>query len=368
MSELKRTPLFDEHVRLKGKLVDFAGWEMPLQFDSIINEHNLVRKVAGLFDVSHMGEIEIEGPDAIHFSDYLVTNSVSSLKNGAIVYSPMCNEKGGIVDDVLVYRLSNAKTMFVVNASNKDKDFKWITSNKGSFDVRIKDASADFAQIAFQGPRAEEILSEVSQVRLEKIPFYHFEYGRVNGIKALVSRTGYTGEDGFELYVDPEAVVALWRKILELGSSIGVKPIGLGARDTLRFEAAYMLYGNELNDYNSPLEAGLKWTVKMEKDFIGKEVLQEQLANGTKYKLKGLELSGKSIARHGFEVFDGEKKIGWITSGIFSPTLQKSLALAYLEKEYWKIGSEVQVEIRGKRSPATVVKTPFYRGSVKSKG
>ncbi|RLL90943.1 glycine cleavage system protein T, partial [Mesotoga sp. HF07.pep.5.2.highcov] len=237
MSELKRTPLFDEHVRLKGKLVDFAGWEMPLQFDSIINEHNLVRKVAGLFDVSHMGEIEIAGPDAIDFSDYLVTNSVSSLKNGAIVYSPMCNEKGGIVDDVLVYRLNNAKTMFVVNASNKDKDFKWITSNKGSFDVKIKDASADFAQIAFQGPRAEEILSEVSQVRLEKIPFYHFEYGRVNGIKALVSRTGYTGEDGFELYVDPEAAVALWRKILELGSSIGVKPIGLGARDTLRFEA-----------------------------------------------------------------------------------------------------------------------------------
>lgn len=367
MSDLKRTPLYSEHVRLKGKLVDFAGWEMPLQFDSIINEHNLVRKEAGLFDVSHMGEIEIVGPDAIRFSDYLITNSVSSLKNGAIVYSPMCNENGGIVDDVLVYRIGNGKVMFVVNASNKDKDFEWITKNKGAFDVQIKDASDDFAQIAFQGPHAEGILQEISQVKLADIPFYHFVYGRVNGIQALVSRTGYTGEDGFELYIDPQGAIPLWRKILEAGAGLGVKPIGLGARDTLRFEASYMLYGNELSDETTPLEAGLKWTVKMDKDFIGKAILEEQLANGTKYKLKGLELSGRSIARHGFEVFDGEKKIGWITSGVFSPTLGKSLALAYLEKDYWKNGSEVQVEIRSKKAPAVVVKTPFYRGSVKSK-
>jgi len=367
MSDLKRTPLYSEHVRLKGKLVDFAGWEMPLQFDSIINEHNLVRKEAGLFDVSHMGEIEIVGPDAIRFSDYLITNSVSSLKNGAIVYSPMCNENGGIVDDVLVYRIGNTKVMFVVNASNKDKDFEWIKKNKGAFDVEIKDASDEFAQIAFQGPHAEEILRDISQVRLADIPFYHFEYGRVNGIEAIVSRTGYTGEDGFELYIAPKAAIPLWRKILEAGAEIGVKPVGLGARDTLRFEAAYMLYGNELTDETTPLEAGLKWTVKMNKDFIGKSVLEKQIENGTEYKLKGLELSGKAIARHGYEVFDGESKVGWITSGIFSPTLGKSVALAYLKKDYWKSGSEVQVDVRGKRAPAVVIKTPFYRGSVKSK-
>lgn len=367
MSDSKRTPLYKEHIRLNGKMVDFAGWEMPIQFDSIINEHNLVRTKCGLFDVSHMGEIEIEGPDAIAFSDHLVSNSVASLKNGAILYSSMCNEKGGIVDDVLVYRISNDKTMFVVNASNKDKDYEWIKQNSKGFDITVKDASDKFAQIAIQGPLAQEILSEISQVQLDQIPFYHFVYGRVNGIKVLISRTGYTGEDGFELYTDTESVVPLWRKLLEVGASRGVSPIGLGARDTLRFEACYMLYGNELNDDTTPLEAGLKWTVKLDKDFIGKETLVKQDEEGVEYKLKGLEVSGRAIARHGCEVFDGEEKIGWVTSGMFSPTLGKSLALAYLKKDYWKSGTQVQLSIRGKMVPANVVKTPFYRGSVNPK-
>lgn len=368
MSDLKRTPLYKEHLRLNGKIVDFAGWEMPLQFDSIIEEHNLVRTKAGLFDVSHMGEIEIVGSEAISYSDYLVSNSVDTMKNGEIVYSPMCNEKGGVVDDVLVYRISNNKTLFVVNASNKDKDYDWIHKNSTGFDVQVKDVSDNYAQIAFQGPLAEEILSEISQVRLDQIPFYHFAEGRVNGIKALVSRTGYTGEDGFELYTEPDAAIPLWRKLLEIGGPKGVKPIGLAARDTLRFEACYMLYGNELNDHNTPLEAGLKWTVKLDKNFIGRDVLARQSEEGTEYRLKGIEIAGKAIARHGYEIVDGDNVIGWVSSGLFSPTLGKSLAMAYLKKDYWKLGTQVGVSVRGKVVPATVVKTPFYRGSVKSKG
>jgi aminomethyltransferase len=367
MSDSKRTPLYGEHLRLGGKMVDFAGWDMPLQFDSIIREHNLVRNHAGLFDVSHMGEIEVEGRDAIAFSDYLVTNSVSTLKNGGIVYSPMCNENGGVVDDVLVYRISNRKTLFVVNASNKDKDFNWIDSHVKGFEVSVRDVSDSYAQIAFQGPEVEEMLSDISQIRLNEIPFYHFAVGRVNGIKVLVSRTGYTGEDGFELYTEPEAAIPLWRKILEIGAERGVRPVGLGARDTLRFEACYMLYGNELNDETTPLEAGLKWTVKLDKEFIGRDRLLAQSENGIEYRLKGLEIEGKAIARHGYDVVDGDSKIGWITSGIFSPTLGKSLAIAYLKKDYWKSDSKVQILIRDKKVSAKVVKTPFYRGSVKSK-
>ncbi|TYB95643.1 MAG: glycine cleavage system aminomethyltransferase GcvT [Kosmotoga sp.] len=365
MAKGKRTPLYEEHLRYGAKMVDFAGWEMPIQYSSIIKEHKQVRESAGLFDVSHMGEIEIVGPDAIDFADYLVTNNVNKLKNGQICYTPMCNKKGGIIDDFLVYRLANNKVLFVVNASNTDKDFKWIKNQKDNFDVEIFNKSDKVAQLALQGPKAEKLLRAISQIELETIEFYHFTQGRVSGIETILSRTGYTGEDGFEVYIDSEAAVPLWRKILEIGNNEDILPAGLGARDTLRFEACYMLYGNDLNETITPLEAPLKWTVKFEKDFIGKKALMEQKEKGITRKLRGLRIKGKAIPRHEHKVYLNDKEVGWISSGMFAPTLKKSLALAYIDKGTAKTGSIVEVEIRKKKVEAEIVKLPFYRGSVK---
>jgi len=369
MGDLKRTPLYQEHLRLGGRMVEFGGWDMPVQYESIMEEHRAVRTTAGLFDVSHMGEISVKGKDTIAFADYLVTNSVSTLKNGEICYTPMCNEKGGVVDDLLVYRISNSEVLLVVNASNIDKDFNWVLerAKDRDFSITLDNISNKTAQLAFQGPKAEEILKEISQVKLDEIPFYHFIHGKVNGIDCLVSRTGYTGEDGFELYVDTEAAVPLWRKILEIGTPYGVKPAGLGARDLLRFEACYMLYGNELTDEITPLEAGLKWAVKFEKEFYGRQALIEQREEGLEKRLRGIEIIDKGIARHGYEIFAGDENIGWVSSGMLSPSTGKRLALAYLKKGYWKTGTEVFVKIRNKLVKAQVIKTPFYRGSVKSK-
>ncbi|MGC8636742.1 MAG: glycine cleavage system aminomethyltransferase GcvT [Athalassotoga sp.] len=366
MMELKKTPLWSEHKRLGAKMVEFGGWEMPLQYTSIIEEHKTVRESAGIFDVSHMGEILVEGPDTLRFVDKLITNSVSKLKNGEICYSPMCYENATIVDDLLAYRFSENKILLVVNASNTDKDYEWIISQKHGYNVDVKNLSKDYAQIAFQGPKAEQILKKISGVDLSRISFYTFTLGQINGINCIVSRTGYTGEDGFEMYFQPDAAVALWRKLIEIGGK-EVKPCGLGSRDTLRFEATYMLYGNDIDDTTTPLEAGLGWTVDFTKPtFNGKEVLLRQKENGVSKRLRGFEIDG-GIARHGYEIFDGEKKIGHITSGTKSPTLNKSLALGYVETQYSKIGSEVLVDVHGKKVRATVVKTPFYRGSVKSK-
>jgi aminomethyltransferase len=366
MAKSKRTPLYGEHLRNGAKMVDFAGWEMPIQYSSIIKEHRQVRESAGLFDVSHMGEIEIVGSDAIDFADYLVTNYVNKLKNGQICYTPMCNKKGGIIDDFLVYRMANNKVLFVVNASNTDKDFKWIKSQKDKFEVEINNKSDEIAQLALQGPRAQELLSAISQIDLETVDFYHFTQGRVSGIETLLSRTGYTGEDGFELYVNSEAAIPLWRKILEIGNEKEILPAGLGARDTLRFEATYMLYGNDLNETITPLEAPLKWTVKFEKDFIGKKALLEQKEKGITRKLRGLEIKDKAIPRHEQKVYLNNKEIGWISSGMFAPTLKKSLALAFIDKGTAKTGTSVEVEIRKKKVEAEIVKLPFYRGSVKN--
>ncbi len=364
--ELKKTPLNGEHKRMGAKMVDFGGWEMPVQYTSIIEEHKAVRENAGVFDVSHMGEIKVEGKDALPFVDHLIVNSVSKLKNGQICYSPMCYERGTIVDDLLAYRFSEKKVLLVVNASNTEKDFEWIKKSSEGYDVEISNLSKDYAQIAFQGPKAEEILKEISGVNLAEIGFYHFTVGRINGVECIVSRTGYTGEDGFELYFEADAAVAMWRKLLEIGKPYNVKACGLGARDTLRFEACYMLYGNDIDDTTTPLEAGLKWTIDFEKDFTGKEVLVKQLEEGLTRRLRGLEIS-RGIARHGYKIFSSDgKEIGYVTSGTKSPTLGKSLALAYLAKGHTKVGTEVFVEIHSKKVSAKVVKTPFYRGSVKS--
>ncbi len=365
--ELKKTPLWAEHQRLGAKLVEFGGWEMPLQYTSILEEHRTVREIAGLFDVSHMGEILVEGADTILFVDHLITNSVGKLKNGEICYSPMCYKNATIVDDLLAYRFSETKILLVVNASNTDKDYEWVKSQSKGYRVTIKNVSVNYAQLAFQGPKAENILKKISGVDLSKIPFYSFSTGQVNGINCIVSRTGYTGEDGFELYFDPAAAVAMWRKILEIGSEYGVKPCGLGARDTLRFEACYMLYGNDIDDTTTPLEAGLGWTVDLtKKDFNGKDVLAEQKEKGLKKRLRGFEISG-GIARHGYEIFDGDAKVGHVTSGTKSPTLNRSLALGYVDIDRSKMDSELSIDAHGKRVSAKIVKVPFYRGSVKSK-
>lgn len=367
MTQLKNTALHSEHIRLKAKMVDFSGWKMPLQYNSTVKEHETVRKTAGLFDVSHMGEIGIEGKDAIAFTDYLVANSVDTLKNGQICYSPMCNEEGGVIDDVLVYRLSNSSVMVVINAGNADKDFRWITEHQEGFSVEIRNRSNEYSLMALQGPMAEELLQRISQIKLSAIPFYCFTHGRINGIKCLVSRTGYTGEDGFEIYVGNEASIPLWRKILEVGTPVGATAAGLGARDSLRFEACYMLYGNELTEEITPVEAGLKWTLSLDKEFIGKRAIVERLENGTEKVLRAIEIKGKSIARHGMEVLNGKKKIGWISSGMFSPSLGKPLALAYIDRGHSKVGTQVSIKIRDRIAEGKVVKKPFYKGSVKSK-
>lgn len=364
--ELKKTPLWSEHKRMGAKLVEFGGWEMPLQYTSIIEEHKSVREKAGIFDVSHMGEILVEGADAIPFVDKLITNSVSKLKSGEICYSPMCYENGTIVDDLLAYKFSESKVLLVVNASNTDKDFEWIESQKRGYRVDVKNVSNDYAQIAFQGSIAEKILKKVAGVDLSKISFYTFTTGQINGINCIVSRTGYTGEDGFELYFEPAAAIAMWRKLIEIGNG-DVKPCGLGARDTLRFEACYMLYGNDIDDTTTPLEAGLGWTVDFTKpSFNGKDVLEKQREVGVSKRLRGLEIDG-GIARHGYEIFAEDQKVGRVTSGTKSPTLNRSLALGYVDTEHAKIGNTLSVDIHGKKTNATVIKTPFYRGSVKSK-
>ncbi len=363
---LKRTPLYQEHIDLGARMVEFAGWTMPIQYSTLKEEHLSVRNNAGIFDVSHMGEIFIEGEDAEKFVDYLVTNDVTGLVPCQICYTPMCNYEGGVVDDILVYKFYHNKILLVVNASNIEKDYEWILKNSEGFNVEIRNESDSYTQIALQGPKAQEILNEISGVDLHNIKYYHFEKGPVDGIECIVSRTGYTGEDGFELYLKNGSSIYLWRKLLEVGKFMGIKPAGLGCRDTLRFEAALCLYGNELSDNISPLEAGLKWTVKFDKDFIGKSSLLKKNEEGLPYRLRGIELLEKGIARHGSELLDENgENIGWISTGYLSPTLQKSIALGFLKPGYRKIGTEIFVAIRNKKIKAKIIKTPFYKGSVK---
>ncbi|MCD6449153.1 MAG: glycine cleavage system aminomethyltransferase GcvT [Thermotogaceae bacterium] len=365
MSKLKRTPLYEEHVRLGAKMVDFAGWEMPVQYTSILDETRAVRENVGVFDVSHMGEIFVKGVDAIKFVDYIITNDFTSIKFGEAVYSPMCNEKGGIIDDLIAFKVDRETAYLVVNAANIEKDYGWIKSHESKFNVKVENRSDEFGLIAVQGPKAEEILQQIVNIKLSEIGFYHFAEGRVKGVKAVISRTGYTGEDGFEVMVDKDATVTVWRDLLDLG----VKPAGLGARDLLRLEASYLLYGNDMNDETNPLEAGLKWTVKFGKaDFIGKSALLEVKEKGLSKILVGMVLEGRNIARHGYKVFNVEgEEIGKITSGSFSPTLNKSIAFGYVKFGYHKKGTQLIVKIRNKDAKAEVVKLPFYRGSVKSK-
>lgn len=364
MSELKRTPLFEVYKEWGGKTIDFGGWALPVQFSSIKEEHEAVRTSAGLFDVSHMGEVEVKGSDSLTFLQKMMTNDISKIKNGGAQYTAMCYENGGTVDDLLVYKIEDNHYLLVVNASNIEKDYKWLEDHLTG-DVTLENLSEKTAQLAIQGPLAEKVLQKLAgETDLSGIGFFKFQQEvNLNGKKALVSRTGYTGEDGFEVYCNAEDAVDLWRDILTAGQEDGVIPCGLGARDTLRFEAVLALYGQELSAEISPLEAGIGFAVKLKKenDFIGKDALIQQKEQGLTRKLVGIEMIDRGIPRHGYPVYIGDQLIGEVTTGTQSPSLKRNIGLALINVEYTGLESEVEIEIRGKRLKAIVVPTPFYK-------
>ncbi|MGX4669573.1 glycine cleavage system aminomethyltransferase GcvT [Cerasibacillus sp. JNUCC 74] len=368
MSKLKRTPLFPIYAEHGAKTIDFGGWDLPVQFAGIKHEHEITRTKAGLFDVSHMGEIAVKGPKSLEFLQQMVTNDVGKLTPNRAQYTFMCYENGGTVDDFLIYMLDDNDYLLVVNAANTKKDYQWLVRHNqfSETQLTIEDISSKYAQLALQGPFAEEVLQALTDKELSTIRFFRFE-NNVNftGIEetALVSRTGYTGEDGFEIYIPAASGIALWKTILQAGKDKGVEPVGLGARDTLRFEAGLPLYGQELSHTISPVESGLAFAVKTNKavDFIGKKALQKQLEEGTTRKLIGLEMIDKGIPRTGYDVYYQEAHVGFITSGTQAPSLNKNLGLALVNTDYADIGTELTVQVRKRQLQAKVVETPFYK-------
>jgi aminomethyltransferase len=360
---LKRTPLFETHRRLGAKLVEFGGWEMPIQYTSIIEEHQTVRSSVGIFDVSHMGEIEITGPNALDLVQKLITNDASTLKDYQVLYSPMCYESGGTVDDLLVYKLPD-RFLLVVNAANTEKDFAWAQHNAKGFSATVKNASDDYGQIAIQGPKAEEFLQPFVESSLKDLRYYWATQAQMLSHTVLLSRTGYTGEDGFEIYAEPKVIVTLWDELVRAGA----KPIGLGARDTLRFEAGMPLYGHELDEKTTPVEAGLGWTVKeKDSDYNGKKILLAQKRQGTAKKLVGLKMLEPGVPRQGYKIFADGREVGAVTSGMFAPTVNAFLAMGFVSSDILPTAL-IEVEIRGQRKRAQLTKLPFYRGSVRKLG
>ncbi|HKS21788.1 MAG TPA: glycine cleavage system aminomethyltransferase GcvT [Thermoanaerobaculia bacterium] len=357
--DLKKTPLNSLEHDLGGKMIDFGGWELPVQFSGILEEHEAVRTGAGLFDVSHMGEITVKGAEALALLQKSTCNDVSKLEDGRAQYNGLLYPTAGFVDDIVIYRMGADDYFVVVNASNQDKDFEWIADAAKGMDVEVKNVGADYAQLALQGPNAQKVLQALVDVDLSTIKYYRFARGNVDGVPAIISRTGYTGEDGFELYVAPAESQRVFRKLIENGD---VKPCGLGARDTLRLEAKMALYGNDIDETTTPLEAELGWIVKLDKgDFYGRDVLQRENAEGPRRKLVGFEMVDRGIARHGYPIVDGKEEIGVVTSGTHSPTLKKPIGLAYLPPEKSAPGTEFMVLIRGRETRARVVPTPFYK-------
>jgi aminomethyltransferase len=347
-------------------MVEFGGWEMPVQYTGIIEEHKAVRRAAGLFDVSHMGEILVKGPGALPLIQKLITNDATKITIGQALYSPMCYPSGGIVDDLLVYRLGDDEYWLVVNAGNKDKDFRWIKDHQAG-EVTVEDISDETGQIALQGPRSQEILSQITDINLEEIKYFRFAWAETAGVKTLVSRTGYTGEDGFELYMKAKEAPQVWQALLLAGKDFGLVPVGLGARDTLRFEARLPLYGHELNEEYTPLEAGLGIFVALTKaeNFIGKEALLKQKAEGVPRKLVGFEMLDRGIPRAGYKIEKNNISIGEVTSGSFAPSLGKNLGLGYVKSAEAVLDNEITVIIRDKGLQARIIKTPFYKREVK---
>ncbi|XOV93259.1 MAG: glycine cleavage system aminomethyltransferase GcvT [Bacteroidota bacterium] len=356
--DLKRIPLHDLHVNLGAKMVPFAGYEMPVRYSSDKEEHLTVRNGVGVFDVSHMGEFMVTGPKALDTLQWISSNNVSKMTVGLAQYGYLPNEKGGVVDDFITYKMSDEEYMLVVNASNIDKDWDWISSqNKGA---TLKNISDDIVLLAVQGPKATETLQKLTDIDLSSIKYYHFVKGGLAGKEMIISATGYTGAGGFELYIQKADAQEVWDKIFEAGQPFNILPIGLGARDTLRLEMGYCLYGNDIDDDTSPIAAGLGWVTKFEKDFINAEQLKKDKEEGTEFKLVGLEIVDKGIPRHGYRITDEEGNImGLITSGSISPVTNKGIALGYIKSGLHKPGTEVYIEIRNKSIKSKVVKAPF---------
>jgi len=366
MENLKKTPLNRAHRELGGKMVDFGGWDMPVQYSAgVIAEHLRTRTNSGLFDVSHMGEFFVEGEDAIRFINRLTTNDVAKLVDGQAQYSAFTRADGTVVDDLLVYRFDEGKLLLVVNASTTEKDWDWVTSNLKDENVTLTNASKDYCQIAVQGKDALSIVQQLTETPLDEIKYYHFTVGQVDGVDAIISRTGYTGEDGFEVYAGKDFAEQLWNKFLEVGNfgdASGILPCGLAARNTLRLESAMSLYGHEISDEITPLEANLGWICKLGKeDFNGKAALVKQKEAGLKRKLVGFEMTDKGIARDDFDVYIGGEKVGKVTSGSPAPYLKKNIGLAFVPSEFANIGQEIKIDVRGKHLSAEIVPIPFYK-------
>jgi aminomethyltransferase len=364
---MKTTRFYESHKSHGAKMIEFFGWEMPVEYSSIIEEHLAVRTRAGLFDVSHMGEIIVEGPEALAFVQHLTPNDAGRLGTNQAQYTALTTPEGTFVDDMLVYCLSSDRFLLVVNAANSDKDFAWVDAHKSGFGVKVENASDRYSQLALQGPLAEKILQPLTDIPLAELRSFWGALGRAAGLDALVSRTGYTGEDGFEIYTTSPEPRVLWDKIIAGGREHGLLPVGLGARDTLRLEAKLMLYGNDIDETTTVLEADLKWIVKFKKgDFLGREALQKQLAAGLRRKIVGFELADRGIPRPHYPVYAEGIPVGQVTSGTFAPYLKKSIGLTYLPIELTQVGSEIEIGIRDRRAKAKVVPTPFYKRGEKT--
>lgn len=361
---MKRTPLYAEHVALGARMVEFAGWEMPIQYKGIIEEHDAVRNKVGIFDVSHMGEIEISGTKAFEFCQTIACNDVSKLKPGKIQYSAILNEQGGVIDDCTLYQLADQHYLFVVNASRKDQVLEWFKKHQTS-GVDITDLSDDYGLLAIQGKKSQSILSQVLGRELDSLKYYEFLIAQFDGNVLIVSRTGYSGEDGFELYVPTGKTVALWKALMDEGKQYGIEAIGLGARDTLRLEMGYLLYGQDMNEQVSALQAGLSWIIKFDKgNFVGKAALQNEKQKGVQKRIRAFVMEEKQIPRSHYEILKNGKQIGEVTSGTFSPTLKKGIALGLMDSSI-EIGDEIEVQVRKNLAKAKVVKPPFVAGGVK---
>jgi aminomethyltransferase len=362
---LKRTPLHAAHVRLGARMIPFGGWDMPVQYAGIVEEHRTVRSAVGCFDVSHMGEFEFQGSDALRALQRLTTNDVATLEVGQVQYSLLCYEEGGIVDDLTLYRLSPDHYMMTVNASNIDKDWAWVTRHLDGR-VEARNVSEQTGLIAVQGPHAERLVGRLSDVDVAALGYYHFRHGRVAGVPGIVSRTGYTGEDGFELYLPADGTAQVWDRLLAEGRADGAAPIGLGARDTLRLEMKYALYGNDIDETTNPLEAGLGWVVKPGKgEFIGRAAIEAVRAAGPRRRLVGFEMVERAVARHGYPILHDGVPVGVVTSGSYGPSVDRYIGIGYVPTPLAAVGTGIAVEVRGRGQGARVVKTPFHPPRVK---
>jgi aminomethyltransferase len=362
---LKKTPLYEKHVILNAKIIDFGGWAMPVQYTNVMDEHRTTRGAACLFDICHMGEIEVKGPQALDLLQLVLTRNLADQTIGQVKLSALLNEEGGIIDDLTVYKMAKDFYMLVTNATPKDRDWQWIKTiqlAKG-FDCSLKDISDTMGKLDLQGPRSEEILQKLTDADMKTLRFYHFCESPVAGLPAIISRSGYTGEDGFEIYAASNVICEIWDKLMIAGAQSGLKPAGLGARDTLRLESGMMLNGQDLNESISPLEVPYGWIVDAHKEFVGKTALMARKNSGIGSKLVGIEMTGRGIVRHGYKVFHGGKEIGIVTSGTFSPTLNKAIGLAFIDIAFSAPDTEIAVAIRDTMTAAKIVKLPFYKRS-----